>query len=137
MFLCFDDWKHNCALQGNKEGLVAIFEAGSCYFIFGFFDISYSDIWHSDDIPDNKKAENLEKPIERILVNGVHWAIGYVGMLASKWIIGTTISHENIISDAFSNIESRTSIAVDGENITRIGAVIRLTDAAFLSGCMS
>ncbi len=78
-----------------------------------------------------KKAENLEKPIERILVNGVHWAIGYVGMWASKWIIGTTISHENIISDAFSNIESRTSIAVDGENITRIGAVIRLTDAAF------
>ena len=65
------------------------------------------------------------------MVNGVHWAIGYVGMWASKWIIGTTISHENIISDAFSNIESRTSIAVDGENITRIGAVIRLTDVAF------
>ena len=78
-----------------------------------------------------KKAENLEKPIERILVNGVHWAIGYVGMWASKWIIGTAISHENIISDAFSNIESRTSTAVDGEGITRIGAVIRLTDAAF------
>lgn len=52
-------------------------------------------------------------------------------MWASKWIIGNAISSENIIQDAMLNIGSRTSTIVDGEEITRVGTVVRLVQATF------
>lgn len=78
-----------------------------------------------------KNADRISNPIIGIISNGLFWSIGYIGMWASKWIIGTAISSENVIYDAMLNIESRTSTSVDGEEITRIGTVFRLIQATF------
>lgn len=78
-----------------------------------------------------KNADRISKTIIRIIGNGLFWSIGYIGMWASKWIIGTAISSENVIYDAMFNIENRTSTSVDGEKITRIGTVFRLIQVTF------
>jgi hypothetical protein len=78
-----------------------------------------------------RNADRISNPIIGIISNGLFWSIGYIGMWASKWIIGTAISSENVIYDAMLNIESRTSTSVDGEEITRIGTVFRLIQATF------
>ncbi|WP_027206083.1 hypothetical protein [Butyrivibrio fibrisolvens] len=78
-----------------------------------------------------KDKNESTKPVISIFENGIYWGVGYLGMWASKWIIGTLISSENIIKDALVNIDSRTSTSVEGVEITRIGTVYRLLQATF------
>ncbi len=61
----------------------------------------------------------------------MNWGSGYLGMWAMKWVIGSLITGNNIIVDAFQTIISRTSSSIDGEKITRIGTLYKLVNATF------
>lgn len=78
-----------------------------------------------------ERKETERHPLYIAISNAIYWGIGYLGMWASKWIIGTALTDRNVIADAFSNVESRTSNLVDGQQITRLGTVIRLVKATF------
>lgn len=67
----------------------------------------------------------ISKPLQ-LITNCCFWAVGYLGMWAEKWILSSLLLKENILSDALSNITSRTSTTVDATSISRIGTVFYL-----------
>ena len=62
----------------------------------------------------------------------LNWGIGYALFWAMKWLIGTILTGTNIFEDAFGQIGSRISNQVDGETITRVGALYRIINVAFV-----
>ncbi len=61
-----------------------------------------------------------------------NWGVGYVAFWGLKWIIGTLLMGDNILADAFEQIVNRSSSQVDGEAITRLGALYRIINVAFV-----
>lgn len=59
------------------------------------------------------------------------WVGGYLGMWAGKWILGTLLSGENILSDAALNVANRTSTQDGGQSLTRSGVVMYLIRYTF------
>ena len=53
----------------------------------------------------------------------IYWTLGYLGMWAEKWIIGSLLTGNNIIKDGMYNLFSRTSTEADGEKISRFGTI--------------
>lgn len=51
--------------------------------------------------------------IRNIILYGISWACGYVGMWAGKWIIGTVVTGENLFADAVKSVKVRTSGSTD------------------------
>lgn len=49
----------------------------------------------------------FKKSIKEISFNTVSWGIGYVGMWASKWVIASVFTNENVISNAVEKIKFR------------------------------
>ena len=43
---------------------------------------------------------------KQCLTKSIFWAIGYLGMWSSKWILGSVISHTNVIEDALKAIHT-------------------------------
>ena len=63
---------------------------------------------------------NLRENLMKILLFGLTWGIGYVGMWASKWIIASIFLNENILSFALDKLLFRTSIS----EFSRIDAIL-------------
>ena len=61
----------------------------------------------------------------------VTWVIGYLGMWAGKWMLGSLLSGENIVNDAFQNIVNRTSTNDGEQSLSRFGVVIYLIRYTF------
>lgn len=49
----------------------------------------------------------IKEELCSFIKTGVMWCVGYVGMWAGKWIIGTMLTHENIILKAIERIKYR------------------------------
>ena len=61
----------------------------------------------------------LKKTAKILLLVLVCWFIGYAGMWAGKWILGTLLGNENIIMDAISSIFLRSStLDVSGQSFS-------------------
>ena len=54
---------------------------------------------------------------------GLGWIFGYVGMWASKWVLGSLISGENILSEAGRTVAMRSGGDV-GEEFSRVGLML-------------
>ncbi len=57
--------------------------------------------------------------------SGICWCLGYVGMWAGKWTIGSLLLRKNIWLDALGTVGIRSSDAVTGVDAVRILAVLR------------
>lgn len=70
-----------------------------------------------------------EKPWSKRLLSlvkyGAAWAVGYAGMWAGKWLVGSLITGRSILSDAVNMVNYRVTGDVTGENINGIMAVLR------------
>lgn len=56
---------------------------------------------------------NFVKKIKKIILCGVTWAVGYVGMWASKWVIASIVLGENVITEAVHQVVYRSSSNAD------------------------
>ena len=54
---------------------------------------------------------------------GIGWIFGYVGMWASKWVLGSLISGENILAEAGRTLAMRSAGDV-GEDFSRVGLML-------------
>lgn len=59
------------------------------------------------------------------LKSGICWSLGYVGMWAGKWTVGSLLTGRNVWNDAIGTIGTRMSSGVDNENVNRVLAVLR------------
>ena len=83
-------------------------------------------------LTENSKHKLGEKPkILQIGILCVSWIIGYLGMWAGKWILGTFLSGENILKDAVLNVANRTSTQDGEQSLTRPGVVVYLIRYTF------
>lgn len=57
--------------------------------------------------------------------SGICWCVGYLGMWAGKWTIGSLLTKENIWMDALGTVGLRASNEISGEKAVRIMAVLR------------
>lgn len=80
----------------------------------------------------------LEEKSNRLITNTIDtikasfiWAIGYGITWATKWVVATIVLKKNIISDALSQILSRTSSEVGELEISKIDAVEKNTNLLF------
>ncbi len=61
--------------------------------------------------------------IKEVIIYGISWACGYVGMWIGKWVIGTLVVGENLFADAVGSVKLRTSGSTDYMDL-RISDVI-------------
>ena len=66
-----------------------------------------------------KKIDN----IKHLIVGGLMWCLGYFGVWAGKWILGSIITGENLFNTALKAAEARTSSATEIEDISRTAAI--------------
>ena len=60
-------------------------------------------------------GESTSKRLGKLVKSGFGWVVGYLGMWASKWIIGGALTGRDLLSDAEQSIRMRTSNAtLDG-----------------------
>ena len=64
------------------------------------------------------KGTSSEDKIVSIIKFGFAWIFGYLTMWASKWIIASVITGENIILNAFQTISFRTSHSIETRHIS-------------------
>ena len=61
-----------------------------------------------------------------IIIAGICFGIGYIGMWVGKWIISSLILHENVFASAIRQFTVHTGdTIVDGKTITKLGAIFR------------
>lgn len=58
-----------------------------------------------------KPAESIWKDIKKVILLSIVWGCGYVGMWASKWVIASVLTDQNIIANALEIFALRTSHA--------------------------
>lgn len=66
--------------------------------------------------------------IKEVIIYGISWACGYVGMWIGKWIIGTLVVGENLFTDAVSSVKLRTSDSTDYMDLSIIDVIGRNMD---------
>ena len=54
------------------------------------------------------------------------WGCGYIGMWASKWILGSLLTDTNVLKDAGAALLKRSGTVVEGVQITRADAVLQI-----------
>lgn len=54
-------------------------------------------------------SETTESKLSAIIKNGLSWCIGFAGMWASKWVLASIITGENIIANGIGAVANRTS----------------------------
>ncbi len=64
---------------------------------------------------------NIKNNVCKIILFGIVWSFGYIGMWVSKWIIASVILDFNVIADSINNLLFRTSSA----EYSRIGAILK------------
>lgn len=72
----------------------------------------------------------LRNIIETIKYSVV-WAVGYIGMWAGKWVIGSVLLRKNIITDAIDALLNRTSSETANVTFTHWDVIERNLDAMF------
>lgn len=55
--------------------------------------------------------------LERCVASGISWAVGYVGIWAMKWLLGSVITGENVIADAVGKVQEHAASA-EGSSFT-------------------
>ncbi len=63
-------------------------------------------------------SERIRTDLQNLLQLSVLWSIGYGGMWAMKWIMGSIITGENVIGDAAQQVAYRTSSVVSDTVVT-------------------
>lgn len=59
--------------------------------------------------------KSLKSKMADMISNGFFWTLGYAGMWASKWVLASIITGNNVIVDAVNTINFRTSsVSLDG-----------------------
>lgn len=71
--------------------------------------------------------QNLIKLIKYSII----WAVGYIGMWAGKWVIGSVLLRKNIITDAIDALLNRTSSETADTTFTHWDVVVRNLDTMF------
>lgn len=76
---------------------------------------------------------DLESKLVIVIKSALLWVLGYLGMWASKWLIGSVLTGENVIWDGLSAVERRTDSQVGSEHaiISRESSVTTNLDAFF------
>ncbi len=64
---------------------------------------------------------NIKNNFYNIILYGIVWSFGYIGMWVSKWVIASIILDFNVISDSINQLLFRTSSA----EYSRIGAILK------------
>lgn len=81
-----------------------------------------------------RRQEMLRCAIGALLLC-VSWALGYAALFASKWVVATLFTGENVISEGLLKVAERSSERAseraDAESIDRLQAVIRNVKLAF------
>ena len=64
------------------------------------------------------RAASTEKKLGRLAQSGLAWGWGYAGMWASKWLLATVLTGQNVLKDAAEQaaLRSSSSAAVNGMN---------------------
>ena len=62
---------------------------------------------------------SMEDRLSRLIRAGFCWCMGYAGMWASKWLLSSLITGENVFADAFLQFSLRTS-GTDYDGISRV-----------------
>lgn len=61
-----------------------------------------------------------------IIIAGICFGIGYIGMWAGKWVVSSFILQENVIANALHQLTVHTGdTIIEGETITKTGAILR------------
>lgn len=71
------------------------------------------------------RQQRSEYTLARLIQSGIVWGWGYAAMWASKWILATLFTSENVLRDAFSQaaLRSSSSTAVSGISCSAISAL--------------
>lgn len=70
------------------------------------------------------KGEECKKAVGRIITYSATWGIGYIGMWASKWLLGSLVLKENILQDAGNTLAQRMdAITYDSRLLSFISVV--------------
>ncbi len=74
-------------------------------------------------LKNTREKRSIAENIRQIIVCCLMWALGYFGIWIGKWAIGSLISGENLFMSAMTAADSRTSMIVFGETISRFSGV--------------
>lgn len=66
--------------------------------------------------------------IKEVIIYGISWACGYVGMWIGKWVLGTLVVGENLFTDAVGSVKLRTSGSTDYMDLSIVDVVGRNMD---------
>lgn len=69
-------------------------------------------------------SEEKKGAVKAVVLNSVFWGIGYFGFWAEKWILGTLLTEENILVEAFGSIIERTGRSVVDQPIGYVETVL-------------
>ncbi len=102
----------------NKERFLASKEKFLLYFVIIGCMTSYLDLlsypFVTFGIPITfyvcVSKENYKKVFNVVVLALVAWGVGYVGMWIGKWILGTLLSSQNVLSDALQQVQFRSSM---------------------------
>ena len=72
-----------------------------------------------------EKYNSLKEDIKSFMGSCMAWAIGYAMMWGSKWILGTLITKENMLKDAFGSALFRIGVTESETKTSAIEAVFR------------
>lgn len=63
--------------------------------------------------------------LKSFVLFGLSWGAGYGGMWASKWVLGSLLTGRNVLAEAASSVQYRSSSNVDGQAIGLLETVVR------------
>ena len=78
------------------------------------------------------KESSLAARIRRIAGASISWEFGYFGMWGAKWLVSSVILHRNVLADAMSQAQFRTSSSYGESHFSRIMVFARNIGAGFL-----
>lgn len=70
------------------------------------------------------QSQNGVKNLVNTIIYSITWGLGYAGMWASKWMIGSILTGNNVFEDAFLSISERSSTEVLGGAISRVSTIL-------------
>ena len=74
-------------------------------------------------LAENRKS--LKADIISFVCSCVSWGIGYVAMWGSKWILGSLLTEENIIADAFESVLLRAGATESEAQVSALETIIK------------
>ena len=72
-----------------------------------------------------ENGNSVKTDIKAFTLSCSAWAIGYVGMWGSKWILGTLFTEENIIADAFKRVLHRVGATENDGSINALQVIFK------------